>query len=111
MPRTSTQISTKLFEHARNAAQERNHRFSESAGRDLQQLLMVAGENIVRTHQAVPNSSENALLRMATIIINYIVEQMIEASREDPSATNTNQLEANTLVRAKKKICPVWPFC
>jgi pantothenate synthetase len=109
VPRTAIQIATKLFEHARHTVEEKNHCLSESAAHDLQKMCTVAAENIVRMHEAMPQSSENALLRMATIIVAEIVGEMIEASAEHNDSGN--QLGQNTLVRAKKVLGPVWPFC
>jgi hypothetical protein len=109
VPRTALQIATKLFEHARHTAEKKNYSFSESTGHDLQKLCSVAAENIVRMHEAMPQSSENALLRMATIVVAEIVGEMIDASAEHNDSGN--QLGQNTLVRAKKVLGPVWPFC
>ena len=107
------QIAAHLFSHAEQVAKQAMFAFRPNAASLIQNYCATAAANIVQMQTADPTIQEQALLKMAEIVVVHFVDEMIAASRriKDYSINNPGYLGEETFDGARKHFCPCWPFC
>lgn len=110
-------LASKLFEAGRSRAAQHGLTLQPTVTNQLRSLAQKGANKILAVAKTKEPTAQDAYMRAAVRVASEamaaLIDEMTSARYRIPNypVAHPNSLGEETLVAAKKLLCPLWPFC